>query len=348
MTNRIKTAVTAFGFSGKVFQIPFLNASSKFELVSLLRRSSDDSKSLYPDIKIVRSYTEILSDPEIELIVVNTPNKFHYSMTREALEAGKHVIVEKPFANSVTETKALTTLAENKHLHLFVFHNRRWDGDFMTVKKVVESNMLGDLVEYEAHYDRYKPLLNPKPWKEIPDKGSGILYDLGTHIIDQVVCLFGAPKTITADIRQQRKNSQIDDYFNILLEFGVLRVTVKSTLLAKEESPRYVIYGQKGSFVKYGIDPQEDDMKAGMPYPSDHWGKEDKKYWGVLNTSINDVNVRGKVETLPGNYMKFFDNVYEVIREGKPIIISPEQAQMTTRIIEAAQESYKSKKTVNF
>lgn len=348
MTKRIKTAVTAFGFSGKVFQIPYLSASPKFELVSLLRRSTDDSKSLYPDIKIVRSYSDILNDSEIELVVVNTPNKFHYSMTKEALEAGKHVIVEKPFASSIKETNALIKLAENKHLHLFVFHNRRWDGDFMTVKKVVESGILGDLAEYEARYDRYKPLLNPKPWKEIPEDGSGILYDLGTHIIDQVVCLFGKPETITADIRQQRQNSQIDDYFNILLEYGALRVTVKSTLLAKEESPRYVIYGQKGAFVKYGIDPQEDDMKAGKPYPSDQWGKENEKNWGILNTSINGLDIRGKVETLPGNYMKFFDNVHEVIREGKPIIISPEQAQVTTRIIAVAQESFKSKKTVNF
>jgi scyllo-inositol 2-dehydrogenase (NADP+) len=348
MINSIKTAVTGFGFSGKVFQVPFLHASPKFEIMALLRRSADDTKQSYPEIKIARSFAEILNNQDIELVIVNTPNQLHYSMTKEALEAGKHVIVEKPFATTVAETIELIKLAENKNLHLFVFHNRRWDGDFMTVKKVIESGVLGNLVEYEARYDRFKPLLNPKPWKEAPEKGSGILYDLGTHIIDQAVCLFGEPKTITADIRKQRKNSQIDDYYNIMLDYDGLRVTVKSTLLAKEESPRYVVYGQKGSFIKYGVDPQEEDMIAGVQYPSVNWGMESEKNWGILNSSINGVNFRGKIETLAGNYMMFFDNVYEVIREGKPIIISPEQAQITTKIIETAFESFQAKKTQRF
>jgi len=336
---KIKTAITAFGLSGKVFHAPFLQYSPKFDLCQILQRSKDDSKSDYPDAEIVRSFSEILENQEIELVVINTPNPLHFSMTKAALEAGKHVIVEKPFAPTVKETEELINLALKKNLHLFVFHNRRWDGDFMTLQKLIKSGVLGELKSYEARYDRYKPELNPKAWKETPSAGSGIIYDLGTHIIDQAVCLFGKPETAKAKIETQRKNSLIDDSFDIQLHYKSFEVILKSTLLAKEEGPRYIIKGQKGSFIKYGIDPQEDDMKAGIPLSSPTWGQEQEKFRGLLITSINGLNFEGKIETLSGNYMHFFDNVYDVLREGKTSYITPKQAQISTRIIEAAIES---------
>ncbi|MCP4298189.1 MAG: Gfo/Idh/MocA family oxidoreductase, partial [Proteobacteria bacterium] len=285
--NKIKTALTGFGLSGKVFHAPFLDHSSKFDLCQILQRSAQDSKKIYPQVKVVRSLTEILNSPEIELVVINTPNRFHYSMTRDALQAGKHVIVEKPFAPSLKETEELISLAQENNLHLFVFHNRRWDGDFMTVQKLINSHVLGDLIEYEAHYDRFKPELNSKNWKETPDSGSGTLYDLGTHIIDQAVCLFGKPQAVSAELFVQRKESLVDDAFSLILEYSSLKVILKSSLLAEEEGPRYVLKGKKGSFTKYGIDPQEDDKIAGISLSSSEWGKEKQNSWGDINTSID-------------------------------------------------------------
>lgn len=336
----IKTGLIGFGLSGRVFHAPFLDLSEEFELTSIVQRSNESAKYSYPDATIVKSHQEIFNDPSIELVVVATPNEYHFEMTRQALTANKHVIIEKPFSPTTTETTALINLAENRGRHLFVFHNRRWDGDFLTIKKVIQDGLIGDVVEYEARYNRYKPALNPKPWKEIEGPASGILYDLGTHIIDQTVCLFGKPLSVTARLYKQRQGSQIDDAFDLRLDYPSTKVTLKSTLLAKDPDPRYIIYGSKGSFVKSGIDPQEDDIQAGLTPDSVNWGKDTVEHWGILKTSINDLEFMGTIETLRGNYMGFYDNVYDVIRNSGDYAIPPLEAQITTSIIEAAIKSH--------
>ncbi len=342
----IKTGLIGFGLSGRVFHAPFIQLAEEFELVAIAQQAKDTAKALYPEVRIVRSHQEIAGDPTIELVIVAAPNEFHFEMAKSALEAGKHVIIEKPFSSTVAETKELIQLAEKKNLHLFVFHNRRWDGDFMTLQQVVQNGLLGDIVEYEARYNRYKPELNPKPWKEKVGPASGILYDLGTHIIDQAVCLFGAPETVTARLYRQRKGTKIDDAFDVRLDYPTLKATLKSTLLAKDSDPRYIIYGHKGSFVKSGIDPQEDDMQAGISPSSKEWGLDLPENWGFLSTSFNNLNFQGTIETLPGNYMGFYKNVFEVIREAKPYAIEPHSAQITTAIIEAAWQSHEQGKSI--
>jgi len=342
----IKTGLIGFGLSGRVFHAPFIHLAEEFELAAIAQRTKDSAKALYPKVRIARSHREIVDDPAIELAIVAAPNEFHFEMTKLALKAGKHVIVEKPFSPTVAETKELIQLAEEKSLHLFVFHNRRWDGDFMTLQQVIQNGLLGDIVEYEARYNRHKPELNPKPWKERVGPASGILYDLGTHIIDQAVCLFGAPKTVTARLYRQRKGTKIDDAFDVRLDYPTLKATLKSTLLAKDSEPRYIIYGQKGSFVKSGIDPQENDMQAGISPSSKEWGLDSPENWGTLNTSFNNLNFQGTIQTLPGNYMGFYKNVYEVIREAKPYAMDPHSAQITTAIIEAVLKSHEQGKSI--
>ena len=209
--NPITSGIIGYGLSGRVFHAPFIHHSPSFELKKIAQRSSDSSRLDYPEVDAVRSHTDILNDPGIELVVVATPNEHHFQMAKDALTAGKHVIIEKPFASTLSETQELIELAQTVSKQLFVFHNRRWDGDFKTVKQVIENGLLGEIVTYEAHYDRYKPELNAKPWKEIEGPGSGILYDLGTHIIDQAVCLFGAPQSVSAQLLRQRNNTKIDD-----------------------------------------------------------------------------------------------------------------------------------------
>lgn len=345
---QINTAVVGFGLSGKVFHTPFLEASELFELTTIVQRSGDDAAKIYPTARIERSFTAVLEDDDIEVVAICTPNLLHFSMAKEVLLAGKHVIIEKPFVATSAEGEELIELAEKLGKHIFVFHNRRWDGDFKTVQKVMAEGMLGEIVSYEAHYDRFAPLLHAKGWKEVAEPTISILHDLGTHIIDQAVCLFGKPESVTANVWKQRKGSAIVDAFDIRLGYENIAVTLKSSLLVRESGPRYVIHGHDGSFVKYGIDPQEDDLKAGETPLRANWGLEPEGTWGLLHASSEGKDYREKVETLPGNYMGFYDNVAEVIQGKGKIAIPPQEALVTVKIIEASLQSHEEGRTLTY
>ena len=343
----VRTAIIGFGLSGSVFHAPFLEASERFKLSVIMQRSGDLGRELYPGVRLARALEDVLEDELVELVVITTPNSLHFPMARAALMAGKHVIVEKPFAQTAEECRELIALAEKQQRQLFVFHNRRWDGDFMTVRRIVESRVLGDLVSYEAHYDRFSPHRSAKPWKEAAAPGVSVLHDLGTHIIDQAVCLFGLPAAVTAHLRKEREGSDILDGFELLLHYKNFHATLKSSLLVMEQGPRYVIHGRNGSFIKYGIDPQEEDMKAGFDPLDPAWGEEPESNWGMLTTRVNGLASHGTVQTLPGNYMYFYDNVAAVIRDGDSMAVSPKEAMLTVRLIEAAEESSRKRKTVD-
>ncbi len=217
---------------------------------------------------------------ELELIIVNTPDSTHYEYTRRALEAGKHVIVEKPFTTTVKEAEELVALATGKGLTLSVYQNRRWDNDFLTVKEILSKGLLGRLVEFESTFPRYRNFIKPNTWKETGDSGGGLTYNLGSHIIDQAVQLFGMPEAIFADIATMRDGGKVDDYFIIhLLRPAIVpevRITLKSSYLMCEKEPRFVLHGTEGSYVKYGLDPQEADLTKGLLPDGPHWGEEDK------------------------------------------------------------------------
>ncbi|RZK46436.1 MAG: oxidoreductase, partial [Pedobacter sp.] len=244
----IRTGIVGFGISAKVFHAPFISTIPDFELVSILERSKSESKELYPDVKIVRTIEEMVSDPIIELVVITTPNDTHFPYTKLALEAGKHVVLEKPFANSTEEAKELVELAARSGKMLSVYQNRRYVSDFRTIKQVLDQKLLGDVHTYEAHYHRYRAEERPQAWREKPEPGSGILFDLGAHLIDQALYLFGWPQSVTADVRLQRPHAQTDDYFDLRLDYGFLRVRLTSGMLVREPGPRYMIHGTKGSF----------------------------------------------------------------------------------------------------
>lgn len=343
---KIKAAVIGFGLSGKVFHAPFLEASDLFELTVIVQRNGDSAAKAHPTARLERSFTAVLEDKGIEVVVICTPNLLHFSMAKEVLLAGKHVIVEKPFVATSAEGKELIELAEKQGRQLFVFHNRRWDGDFKTVQKVMAEGALGEIVSYEAHFDRFAPLLHAKGWKEAAEPTISILHDLGTHIIDQAVCLFGEPESVTANVWKQRKGSAIVDAFDIRLGYENIAVTLKSSLLVKEQGPRYVIHGHEGSFVKYGIDPQEDDLKAGEMPTRTNWGVEAQETWGLLHALSGDKDCREKVETLAGNYMGFYDNVAKVIQGKEEIAIPPQEALVTVKIIEATLQSHNERRTI--
>jgi len=330
--------LASFGMSGLVFHGPLLHVHPGFSIVSILERNHNNSAKLYPESNIVRNYNELLEDERIDLIIVNLPDPLHYDMARKALLAGKNIIVEKPFVHNSSEGQKLIDLARENGLLISVFQNRRWDGDFLTLRKIIDEGLLGRMVEYEAHFDRFRNMIVENTWKEESGAGSTI-YNLGSHLIDQAISLFGKPDNVYADIGIMRDGGKVDDAFTLLLGYNGIRVTLKSSYLIKEPGPRYYLHGTHGSYLKYGIDPQEDALKAGELPQGDQWGREPESEWGIIHTEKTGSAV--KYETLPGRYGDFYEDIYHSLETGKKPSVTADQANLVIRVIEKALESSK-------
>lgn len=344
--NEINVGLIGYGMASSVFHAPFITATPGLNLTKVFERKSSLSKDEYPSVEVVRDIDELLRDESIDLIVVATPNSTHFELAKRALAAGKNVIVEKPFTLTSSQARELIDLAKEKGVLLSAHQNRRWDGDFLTVQKIVGSGLLGTLVEYEAHYDRFRD----KPrggWKE-SDEGTGCLYDLGSHLIDQAQVLFGLPQRITADVRTQRDFSKVVDNFELILHYDRLKVTLKSGLLVREPLPRYILLGSKGSFVKYGLDPQEDALNQGRRPTEPNWGIEPRSQWGRMNTEIDHLHFEGEIETEAGCYQAYYQNIAATLRREAELAVKPEEAFNTIRIIELALQSNSEKRSVPF
>lgn len=339
MAVKIRVGMLSYGMSGRVFHAPLLHVNDGYDMVKVMQRSSDSAGDRYPYVCTVRKAEDIIHDPEIDLVLVNTPDHTHYNFAKEALGAGKHVIVEKPFVLREEEGEELIHLARANGKILTVFQSRRWEGDFLTVKKVIESGLLGRLVEYESHFDRFRNFIRDS-WKEYPENGTSTLYNLGSHLIDQVLVLFGMPEAVQADIRKMRTGSQVDDLFDLHMIYPHIRVAVRSSYLAREAGPRFILHGTEGSFVKYGADIQEEMLAAGH-FPNEAgWGREPNDKWGILNTRLHGLNFRGHVETCEGCYSEFYNSLYDTIVHGKELAVKPEESLQVIRIIQAAYRSY--------
>lgn len=346
MSKKLRVGVVGYGMSATVFHLPFITTMDGFELVAVLERRSDESKKKYPDIKLVRNIDEMIALDDVDVVVITTPNDTHFPFASKALKAGKHVVLEKPFTNTIEEGKELIEIAKNSGKILSVYHNRRYVSDFLTMKELIANRALGDVHEFTANYDRYRPEARPDAWREADLPGSGILYDLGPHIIDQALYLFGNPKTITADIRMQRPHSRVDDYFNIWLDYGFLKVTLHSGMLIREQGPRYMIHGTKGSFIKYGDDPQEEKLKKGELPVAPDWGREREEYFGLLHTEADGKEVRKTLPSVAGNFGLYYQNLYNAIVNGAAVTEKPEHGFNTIRLIELAFESSREKRTL--
>ncbi|HYC29502.1 MAG TPA: Gfo/Idh/MocA family oxidoreductase, partial [Chitinophagaceae bacterium] len=280
----IKTALCSFGMSGWVFHAPFIHVHPGFELYAVWERSKNLAEQKYPGIKTYRTLEELLADESIELVVVNTPNYSHYEYAKKALLAGKHIVVEKPFTVTAAQGAELIALAAQQNRMISVYQNRRYDSDYRTLKKIVTEGWLGNIVEAEFHYDRYKEEPSPKLHKETPGPGTGALYDLGSHLIDQALQLFGMPQAVFADITIMRPISQVDDYFELLMYYPSSRVRLKSSYQVREALPGYVLHGSKGSFIKPKTDVQEALLQAGKTPGTPDWGLEPDSERGLLHT----------------------------------------------------------------
>ena len=342
----INTALCSFGMSGWVFHAPFINVNPGFNLYAVWERTKNLAQEKYPGVKTYRTLEDMLADDSVELVVVNTPNYTHYEYTKKALEAGKHVVVEKPFTINVEEGEELITLAKKQNKKLSVFQNRRYDSDYKTIKKVMNAKMLGDLVEVEMHFDRYSTALSPKVHKEIPGPGTGSVYDLGSHLIDQALQLFGMPKKLFADIQIMRPVSKVDDYFELLLYYDKMRVRVKSSYVVREPLPGYVFHGLQGSFIKPKTNIQEEMLQAGKVPSTADWGTEPESERGLLHTEIDGKEIREYISSEQGNYGDYYQGIYEAIRNGKPLPVTAEEGLSVIKIIEAAYESNKTNRVV--
>ncbi len=347
--NNLKVGLIGFGMAGRVFHAPLINHVEGLQLHTIRETKKENIeiiKERYPQAKIVDSSEAILNDTKIDLIVIAVPNKFHYEIAKQSLLAGKHVVVDKPVTVTSAEAQELIKISKEQNKVLSVYQNRRWDSDFLTVQKVIASGKLGRIVEYEAHFDRFRNDIRPDSWKEEGGQGTGVLYDLGSHLIDQALVLFGNPESVNADIRTQRDNSEIPDYFSLMLEYGDFKATIKSGMLVKEPLPKYIISGTKGAFVKYGMDVQEKDLnEAVLSLQDPQWGEEPEEIWGVLNTVSEG---RTMIKSEKGIYTNYYANVHAAISGKDDLIVKPEQAMNVIKVIELAMQSNKERRVISF
>jgi len=340
-------ALCSFGMSGRVFHAPFINFHPGFILAGSWERSKKQIESFYPGVKSYDSLEAILEDDSIDVIVVNTPTYTHFDYAKKALLAGKHIIVEKAFTTTSAEAEELKAIAEKQNKKIAVFQNRRWDSDFKTFKKVIEEGLLGDLCDVEIHYDRFNLELSPKAHKEDGGPGSGLLKDLGPHVSDQALCLFGMPKAVFADIRITRSISKVDDYFDILFYYPTFRVRLKAGYIVKELLPAYVAHGTKGSFIKSRADIQQTALEANQKPNLTDWGTEPESEQGLLHIEKDGKTIREKISTLQGNYYDFYDGVYQSLISNKPMPVTADDGINIMRILEAATKSSKEERVVH-
>ncbi|TCP97820.1 putative dehydrogenase [Cricetibacter osteomyelitidis] len=339
MNKIINVGIAGFGMSARTFHAPFLHRDPRFQIKKVLERSTEKAKEKYDYVEIVRDFTALLTN-DIDLVIITTPNPTHYPMAKQAILAGKNVIVEKPLAITAKQASELALLAKQQNVTLSVYQNRRWDNGTLTVKQIVAKNLLGEIVDYEIRFDRYAKSKNVKAWKETGEQGVGLVYDLGVHLMDQVIDLFGKPTALYADVRYQHKSALNDDNFRITFYYPDKNVVMCAGKYSRENTPHVALHGKLGSYIKQTIDNQEALLIAGTE-PAGDWNVESDEHWGILHTEINDKIIRQKYPTITGNYQAYYDNIYDVLTNNGNLIVTAEQAAFVLSLIEKVYESAK-------
>ncbi len=344
----LKVALCSYGMSGKVFHAPLITAEPGIQLHSILQRNNESALNDYPQVSIVKSFDDILQNQDIDLVVVNTPNEFHYPMAKAVLEAGKHLVLEKPFVINLHEGKELITLADQQKKCLAVFQNKRLETDHLTVEKIIQSQQLGRIVEVEWHYDRYRNTVTHKQWKEDNLPGAGTWFDLGVHMVDSVLCLFGRPQAIQADMRSLRREDGATDYFNVCLHYADMRVLLRSNTFVSAKGATVSLHGDKGSFLKFGQDVQEQQMMKGVLPGHSQWAKHEDENYGLLRLQTPQGVKAERVESETGCYEDFYRNIVRHISDQEPLRFTAQQALLAVEVLLAAEESHKAQRTVTF
>lgn len=345
--NKVNVGLVGFGLSGQVFHAPIIQSIDGMEIVKVVSGNPEKVRKYLPEAEVTASLDELLADERIDLVVITSPNQTHYPYAKQALLAGKHVVVEKPFVISSVEAEDLIETARQQNRKLSVYQNRRWDNDFLTVKRLIEAGRLGDIASYEAHFDRYRPQVSNR-WREQAGPGAGMLYDLGAHLIDQALHLFGKPASVYADLFAQRAGSEVDDYFHLILMYGNMRVILHSGSLVMQNGPRFQVHGSLGSFIKYGLDSQEDMLRQGGLPGQPGWGKDREEWYGELTLTVDGQAETTTVETEQGSYERYYEGMYLAITGDKPVPVEPADARNTIRVIELAVQSSAEKRALPF
>ncbi|HDJ1439073.1 TPA: oxidoreductase [Serratia rubidaea] len=338
MAETLRVGLVGYGYASKTFHAPLIAGTPGLELAAVVSSDAGKVHADWPALPVVSEPQALFNDPTLDLIVIPTPNDTHYPLAQQALAAGKHVVVDKPFTVTLSQARALQQQAQQRGLLLSVFHNRRWDSDFLTLKTLLQEGSLGEVVYFESHFDRFRPQVRQR-WREQGGAGSGIWYDLGPHLIDQALQLFGKPQTLFVDLGQLRPGSQSVDYFHALLQYGKRRVVLHASMLAAAEGPRYIVHGTQGSYIKYGLDPQEDRLKAGDRLPQADWGYDMRD--GVVTLSRDDVLAEQPLLTLPGNYPAYYAAIRDAINGDGVNPVPAAEAIAVMEMIELGIESDK-------
>ena len=343
MSAPLNAAIIGYGAAAKIFHAPVIDSVRGLVLKAISSSDAAKVRADWPDIDVANTPAELFARPDIDLVIIPTPNATHFPFARAALAAGKHVVVDKPFTVTLTEARLLQSEAMQHGRLLSVFHNRRWDGDFLSLRQIVTGGELGEIVHFESHFDRFRPQIRAR-WREQAQPGSGLWFDLGPHLLDQAVQLFGLPDTIALDLARQRNGSEVDDWFHAVLRYGQCRVIVHAGTLVPVPAPRFVLHGRRGSFIKYGLDVQEDSLKAGRRPGDPGWNIDPQA--GVVSlwensTSGGECKAR-EMPVLPGNYPAYYEGIRDAIRSGGEPPVTVADAIVVMRLLELGVQSAQS------
>ncbi len=342
----VRVGLVGFGMAGRVFHAPLISSVEGLELAAVVERSFDRAAERYPGIRTFRSLDEMLADSSIKLVVVATPNATHFEVAMRALEAAKSVVVDKPAAITSAEIAQLMGLAGGIGLQFTPFHNRRWDSDFRTVQNVLHEKTIGQLVHFESTFDRWRPGLSSRAWKEAPEQG-GLLLDIGTHIVDQALILFGTPESVEAEVRRERDGEGANDSFTIKLHyFTQFSVTLSANLLSTLARPRFHLRGTRGNYWKWGLDPQEEALNKVTRIEEAAWGTEPAASWGTMATGTDESIRVNPVEPIPGDYRLFYQGVRDALLGTAKPPVAGIDAWRTARVLEYAAESAKAHRVI--
>lgn len=330
----IKVGIIGCGYVAKIFHIPLINCIDSMQLVAISSSKYDSVQARYANVAVFNTAQALISSGLIDLAVITTPNRYHFSLAKLCLQHNINVIIEKPMTNTAEEARQLIRLAKERALLLSVFHNRRWDGDYLTVKKILQNKLLGEIKFFESHFDRFRPIVKNR-WREIPGLGSGIWYDLGSHLVDQTVKLFGTPQALTARCLPMRQGANTADYFHVLLHYDNFEAVLHASSFTTAPNNRFRIEGTLGNYSKYGLDPQESQLQSGLTPQDKLYGCEDKKQYGRLYSENSSTIIK----TEKGCYQKYYQEVAKALKDDADNPVSPADSVITLHILELAEKS---------
>ena len=342
----IRVGLVGFGMASRVFHAPLLSSVEGLELAAVMERSTNKAAERYPGITVYRSLEAMLADKSLGLFVVATPNATHYEIAKQILSAGKNVVVDKPMTLTSAEAAELIGLARKHKALLAPFHNRRWDSDFLTIQRLLHEGVLGRLVALESRFDRWRPArLTERLWKENVDSG-GMLQDLGPHLVDQPLALFGKPEAVSAEVLRERDGAGPNDSFTIRLRYPGLIVTVASNLLSLKAGPRFRLRGTRGGYVKKGVDPQEAALSKITRIEDPAWGREPSAAWGLLYVDIDGGSVSRPVPAVTGDYRLYYAGIRDALLGKAPAPVAGIDGWRVARLLEWVAESSEKRREI--